>query len=119
MNVYEKARELVEVLKDEEVYTDFVKWQREVFEDVRLKEMLLDLRGKEFEMHRQQLMGKEVSEEQKEALRRLYEIARHDTTIGRYLDIEYRFSRMMMDIQKIINDAVPIKQPAMRQPGGK
>jgi cell fate (sporulation/competence/biofilm development) regulator YlbF (YheA/YmcA/DUF963 family) len=120
VNVYDKARELVEVLKQEEVYSDFVKWQRLVFDDDKLKEMLLDLRGKEFEMHRQQLMGKEVSEEQKEALRRLYEIARHNNTIGSYLDVEYRFSRMMMDIQKIINDAVPIKQPGeMRQTGNK
>jgi len=114
MDVYEKARELVEVLKQEDVYTAFLKWQRQVFDDPKLKEMLLDLRSKEFEMHRQQLMGKEVSEEQKEALRRLYEIARHDNTIGSYLEVEYRFSRMMMDIQKIINDAVPVKQPGNR-----
>jgi cell fate (sporulation/competence/biofilm development) regulator YlbF (YheA/YmcA/DUF963 family) len=114
MSVYDKARELVAVLKEEEVYSDFIKWQRQVFEDPRLKEMLLDLRSKEFDLHRQQLLGKEVSEEQKEALRRLYEIARHDPTIGRYLEAEYRFSRMMMDIQKIINDAVPVKQPGER-----
>lgn len=111
MSVYEKARELVEVLKEEEVYTQFVHWQRQVFDDPKHKEMLLDLRNKEFELHRQQLMGKEVGEGQKEALRKLYEIARHDSVIGRYLEVEYRFSRMMMDIQKIINDAVPVKRP--------
>lgn len=114
MSVYDKARELVEALTQDVVFTDFVRLQREVFEDARLKEMLLDLRSKEFEMHRQQLLGNEVSEEQKEALRRLYEIARHHITINRYLEAEYRFSRMMMDIQKIINDAVPIKKPGER-----
>lgn len=111
MQVYDKAREMVEVLKQEEVYTEFVKWQRQVFDDPKLKEMLLDLRNKEFEIHRQQLMGKGVTEEQKETLRKLYEIARLDPSIGNYLEVEYRFSRMMMDIQKIINDAVPVKRP--------
>lgn len=111
MKVYDKARELVEVLKQEETYSEFINWQRQVFDSPEHKRMLLDLRHKEFDMHRQQLMGKEVSEEHKEALRRLYEIARHDPVVGRYLDVEYRFSRMMMDIQKIINDAVPVKRP--------
>lgn len=111
MDVYSKAGELVEVLKQEEVYLEFIKWQDRVFDDSELKGMLLDLRNKEFEMHRHQLMGKEISEEQKESLRKFYEIARHDPTVGRYLDVEYHFSRMMMDIQKIINDAVPVKRP--------
>lgn len=111
MKVYEKARELVEALKQEEIYAEFVKWQHKVFADPRLKETLLALRRHEFELHRQQLKGKEVSEEEKDNLRRLYESARQDEVIKRYLDVEYRFSRMMLDIQKIINDAVPVKRP--------
>lgn len=111
MNVYDKARELVEVLKQEQVYAEFIKGQRQVFDDPEHKAMLLNLRNKEFDLHRQQLMGKEVSEEHKETLRRLYEIARHNPTVAHYLDVEYRFSQMMMSIQKIINDAVPVKRP--------
>lgn len=111
MKVYDKARELVAVLQQEEVYTEFVDYQRQVFDNPECKAILVDLRNKEFEMHRQQLLGKGVSEEQKESLRKLYEIARYNPTVGRYLDVEYRFSRMMMDIQKIINDAVPVKRP--------
>lgn len=115
MNVYDKARELVEVLKQEEVYAEFIQGQRQVFDDPEHKAMLLNLRNKEFDLHRQQLMGKEVSEEHKETLRRLYEIARHNPTVGHYLDVEYRFSQMMMSIQKIINDAVPVKRPEERK----
>ncbi|MDD4768583.1 MAG: YlbF family regulator [Eubacteriales bacterium] len=111
MRVYEKARELVEALKQEEIYSEFVKWQGQVFAAPRLKETLLALRRHEFELHRQQLKGKDASEEEKDNLRRLYETARQDDVINRYLDAEYRFSRMMLDIQKIINDAVPVKRP--------
>jgi len=111
MKVYEKARELVEALQQEEIYAEFVKWQRQVFADPGLKETLLALRRHEFELHRQQLKGKELSEEEKDNLRRLYESARQDAVIKLYLEAEYRFSRMMMDIQKIINAAVPVKGP--------
>lgn len=111
MDVYDKARELAEVLKQEEVFTQFVHWQSQVFANSKLKERLLDLRRAEFALQRRQLSGKEVSTEQKEALRRLYEAARQDETISRYLEIEYRFSGMLKDIQKIINDAVPVKRP--------
>lgn len=111
MKVYEKARELVEALQQEEIYAEFIKWQRQVFADPGLKETLLALRRHEFALHRQQLKGKELSEEEKDNLRRLYESARQDDVIKRYLEAEYRFSRMMMDIQKIINAAVPVKGP--------
>jgi cell fate (sporulation/competence/biofilm development) regulator YlbF (YheA/YmcA/DUF963 family) len=110
MKVYEKARELVEALKQEEIYAEFVQWQRQVFADPGLKETLLALRRHEFELHRQQLKGQELSEEERNNLRRLYDTARQDDVIKRYLEAEYRFSRMMMDIQKIINGAVPVKR---------
>jgi cell fate (sporulation/competence/biofilm development) regulator YlbF (YheA/YmcA/DUF963 family) len=111
MRVYEKARELVVALKQEEIYAEFVKWQRQVFAAPRLKETLLALRRHEFELHRQQLTGKDASEEEKDNLRRLYESARRDDVIKCYLEAEYRFSKMMLDIQKIINAAVPVKGP--------
>jgi len=109
MKVYDKARELVEVLKQEETYAEFVRWQRQVFTDPRLKAMLLELRTQEFNLHRRQLLGEEVSAEQKEAVRRLYELARNEPTLASYLDAEYQFSRMILEIQRIINEAVPVK----------
>jgi len=112
MSVYDKARELVDALQQEEVYTEFIQYQREVYQDPQHKEMLLSLRNKEFAVNRQQLLGKEVGEDEKEELRRLYEVARHNPVVGGYMDAEYKFSRMMMDIQKIINDAVPVQRPS-------
>lgn len=109
MKVYDKARELVEVLKQEEIYAEFLHWQRQVFSDPQHKAMLLELRTQEFNLHRRQLLGEEVSPEQKEAVRKLYELARNNPTLARYLDVEYQFSRMMLEIQRIINEAVPDK----------
>lgn len=99
------------MLKEEKIYSEFVDWQRQVFTDPELKEKLLTLRNHEFALHRQQLKGKDISEEELANLRQLYETAREDAVIRSYLDAEYRFSKMMLDIQKIINDAVPVKGP--------
>jgi cell fate (sporulation/competence/biofilm development) regulator YlbF (YheA/YmcA/DUF963 family) len=101
----------VEVLKDEEIYSEFVHWQQQVFANPRLKEKLLALRNREYALHRQQLKGKNISEGEMADIRKLYETTREDDVTRSYLDAEYRFSKMMMDIQKIINDAVPVKGP--------
>ncbi len=100
---------MVAVLKEEKIYSDFVYWQRQVFDDVRLKEKLMALRQHEFALHRLQLRGKDISEEELANLRQMYATAREDAVIRSYLDAEYRFSKMMLDIQKIINNAVPVK----------
>lgn len=111
MKVYDQARELVEVLKQEDVYKDFIGWQQRVFGNPRLKELLLNLRRREFELHRRQLQGEEIPEAEKNAVEELHSHARQEEDLQNYLEAEYRFSRMMLDIQKIINAAVPVRRP--------
>lgn len=111
MQVYEQARQLVEVLKQEEVYKEFIGLQLRVFGDPKLKELLLTLRRREFELHRRQLQGAEVSDEEKQGIEELHSKALQEEELQRYLDAEYRFSRLMLDIQKIINAAVPVRRP--------
>lgn len=115
MNVYEKARELVGVLKEQDVYKEYVESRKQVFSDPKLKEMLLDLRKVEYDMHRRQLEGKSVSDKEKAKLRELHELARLNSVLGRYMEAEYRFGVMMMDIQKIINEVVPVDKPEAKK----
>ncbi|MTI95094.1 MAG: YlbF family regulator [Firmicutes bacterium] len=111
MSVYDKARELVIELRKESTYTEFVEWQEKVLADPDLKAMLTDLRSKEFELQKQELLGQEVPAEQRAKLHRLYDVVRLNPALRRYLELEYRFIQMMMDIQKTINEAMPIKLP--------
>lgn len=111
MGVYDKARELAAAIKQETVFNEYEQIKTQVFTDPKLKQMLLDLRRQELELQKQQLLGKEVTQEQKDKARQLYEIVRLNSSLSRFLEVEYRFGRMMMDIQKIINDVVPIEKP--------
>lgn len=113
MNVHEKARELVRAVKEQDVYKDFVESKQQVFSDSKLKEMLLDLRRAELDLHRRKLAGETVGDKEQEKLQQLYELARVNSVLARYLEVEYRFSMLMMDIQKIINEAVPLKKADM------
>ena len=110
MGVYEKARELVEMLKQEEVYEEFIERQQQIFAVPVLKELLMDLRRREFAIYRHQLLGKEVDLAEEETLRELHEAACQENALKLYLEAEYRFSKMMLDIQSIINAAVPVKR---------
>lgn len=111
MGVYDKARELAAAIKQETVFNEYEQIKNQVFADPKLKQMLLDLRRQELELQKQQLLGKEVTQEQKDKARQLYEIVRLNSSLARFLEVEYRFGRMMMDIQKIINDVVPVEKP--------
>jgi cell fate (sporulation/competence/biofilm development) regulator YlbF (YheA/YmcA/DUF963 family) len=111
MGVYDQARELAAAIKQETVYSEYEQIKSQVFADPKLKQMLLDLRRQELELQKQQLMGKEVTQEQKDKARQLHEIVRLNSTLARFFEVECRFGRMMMDIQKIINDVVPVEKP--------
>lgn len=108
MKVHDKARELVEVLKEEEVYQEFVHWQQQVFFAPKPKETLLALRRQEFALHARQLQGGVLSEEEKADLQEAYRQACTQDVLRQYLEAEHRFSKVMLEIQKIINGAVPI-----------
>lgn len=107
VRVFIKARELVEALKQEEIYAEFCHWQQQVFALPELKKLLMDLRRKEFGISRQQLLGNECVAEEKR-LQGLYELARRQPVLENYLAAEYRFSKMMLEVQGIINAAVPL-----------
>ncbi len=67
--------------------------------------MLLDFRKEQFRLQSQKLSGLEVAPEQLDKLDRLFEVLNLNLTVKRFLDAEFRFSRLIGDVQKIINEA--------------
>ncbi len=116
MQPYQKARELVQAVKAEESYKEFMQAREQVFADPKLKDMLRDLRKAEIEAHQRQMAGQELDDDDKQKIQKLYELARMNSVLAGYLEKEYRFSMMMMDIQKIINEVIPQEKD---QPDGQ
>ena len=73
--------------------------------DNTAREMLVDFRREQLRLQKQKLAGLEVAPEQQERLNKLFEVLNLNLTVKRYLDAEFRFSRLLADVQKIISDA--------------
>ncbi len=105
MNPYDAAHNLARALRESSEFKEMKEAQSAVKTDPSAKEMLLDFRKEQFNMHKQQLSGVEVSQEQKDKLEKLYEVINMNTLLKRLLTAEYKVSVLLEDIQKIINEA--------------
>ncbi len=105
MNPYDAAHALAKALRESPEFKEMKEAQEDVKADISAKEMLLDFRREQFNMHKQQISGVEVSQEQKEKLEKLFDVVNMNSLIKRLLNSEYKVSVMLQDIQKIIGEA--------------
>jgi len=105
MNPYDAAHKLAGTLRESEVFKELKKAQKDLKADETAKKMILDLRGKQLELHRQKLSGIEVSKEQEERLEKLLEVVNMNMVAKNFLQAEYKAMVLLQDIQKIIGEA--------------
>lgn len=106
MNIYDVAHQLAKELNASEDYQSYVLAKNKVKEDAANTKMLADFQMKQFEIQQYQILGQEVSQEKQAELERLYSLVSLNPVIKDYLEAEFKFSRMMNDIQKILSEAV-------------
>lgn len=106
MNPYDHAYELARALKQSAEYRDLQKARERMEADSKNKEMLVELRRGQWEVEAERAMGKEVDEAKVKRLQQLAELVELNPTLKDYLQAEYRFARMMTDIQKILAEAL-------------
>ncbi|HHW75221.1 MAG TPA: YlbF family regulator [Firmicutes bacterium] len=105
MNPYDAARQLTRALQNSPELKEYSEAQKLIAEDSAAREMLIDFRKEQFRLQKQELAGLEVAPEQREKLEKLFEVLNLNLTVKRFLDAEFRFSRLMGDIQGIIGEA--------------
>jgi cell fate (sporulation/competence/biofilm development) regulator YlbF (YheA/YmcA/DUF963 family) len=105
VNPYDAAHILAKALRESPEFKGYGDAQELLAKDSAAREMLLDFRKEQFRLQRQKLAGLEVAPEQLEKLDKLFEVLNLNLTVKRFLDAEFRFSRLIGDIQKIINEA--------------
>ncbi|MBP2073085.1 YlbF family regulator [Thermoanaerobacterium butyriciformans] len=109
MNVYDKAYELKKAIEELPEYKAFKEAFEKIESNEQNKKMLEDFRKKQLEIQTKELTGEEVTKEDEEKLKKLYEILSLNPELNAYLSAEYSFSRIMDDITKIIMDVVNLK----------
>lgn len=106
MSTYDKARELAKALAQSEEYKDYVAAKEQLEADEKNLAMLQEFRRQQVEIQMAQMVGEEIDETRLQQLESLYQLLSLNPTINGFLTAEYRFSRLLADIQKIIGDAV-------------
>lgn len=106
MNIYDKAHELANALKESKEFNDFRNAKELVEKDVKTKEIVYDFKKKQFELQAEHFSGKEPDSEKVANLHNLYNILIANTEISKYFETEFRFSQMISDVYKIIGDSV-------------
>jgi len=104
---YDKAHDLAMMLGRSEEYKSYQEAKIKLEQDANNVRMLEEFRQLQWEIQMCQMTGQEVDEAQLQQLERDYEFLSMSPVINQYLTAEYRFARMMADIQKIVIGAVP------------
>lgn len=106
MNAYDRAHELARALKESEEYRALKEARKRLEADPTNKEMLLEFRRGQWEFEAERALGKDVDEQKVKRLEQLAELVNHNPTLREYLTAEFRFARLMTDVQKILTDAL-------------
>lgn len=108
MNAYDKAHELAKILKRSVEYTQYCQVRDKLKENEKALRMFQDMRKKEMELGQKQMLGQEIPEEELEQFQKQREVATLHSVIKDFLAKEERLHIFMMDIQKIIGEALDI-----------
>ena len=104
MNTYDYAHSMARAIRHSTEYREYREALSKLEADKPAHEMLLDFRREQLELEKAKLTGEEPGGRE-EKLKKMYEIIRLNLLITDFLAKEYRFARMIGDIQKILAEA--------------
>jgi cell fate (sporulation/competence/biofilm development) regulator YlbF (YheA/YmcA/DUF963 family) len=108
-NVYDLAHQLARALKNSQEYKEYVQKKNDLYKDEKNKKMVEDFREKVIDIQVKKMSGKEVSQEELDSVKKLEDILRLNPTINEFLIAEYRYSKLIEDISKIIGEAIDLE----------
>lgn len=109
MNVYDKAHELAEALKECPEVIELKAASKKIEANETDKKMLKDFRKIQLEAYTEQVKNGKMSKEITEKLQNLGSVISLNPNVSAYLQSESKFGTIWEDIGKILNDAVDIK----------
>jgi cell fate (sporulation/competence/biofilm development) regulator YlbF (YheA/YmcA/DUF963 family) len=107
MSPYDTAHDLAKMLGKSEEYKSYQEAKIKLEQDANNLRLLEEFRQLQWEIQIYQMSGQEIEESQLLQLERSYQLLSMSPVINQYLTAEYRFARLMAEIQKIVIDAVP------------
>lgn len=115
MSVRKKAHELAKALAESPEYKKLKEAREAIEEHEAAKLMLKDLQKKQEALREKYLSGEDITELEVEDLKRTSELAAFNPYVRQLMEAEFAFSEMMLEVQKIIGEAVGIDFEAQQE----
>ncbi|MGI6711648.1 MAG: YlbF family regulator [Bacillota bacterium] len=107
MSVYDRAQELAKTLQESEEYQQYIVAKEKLQKDEENAHMLQEFRKRQLEVQIAEISGEDV-DSQIEQLEKIYEILSLNPIVNDFLTAEYRLSRVITDVQKILGEALDV-----------
>ena len=102
MDVQRKAQDLADALANSDAFKKLQKARETVEEHEAARIMLRDFQKKQEKLAKQQQEGQEITPDQMEEVRKLYEIMNINPYLRELLEAEFAFGSLMMDVQNTL-----------------
>lgn len=106
MNIYDKAHELAQAMKDSQEVQEITAAVKLIDADPDSKRMLDEFRNRQNELQQRMMSGDMPSPEEMENMEKQFEVLSLNLNIRRLFDAERRLSVIIQDVNKIISDSL-------------
>ena len=106
MNIYDDAHRLARSIKESSEFKEYKEKKEIAFADSKNKEMIEDFQKKAIEVQMAQMSKEKPDQEKIEQIQKLESILMLNPVIKDYLMAEVRFSQIISDVYKILEDAM-------------
>ncbi|MFC5647614.1 YlbF family regulator [Paenibacillus solisilvae] len=106
MNVYDRAYELTNALKETEEAKELKAALTAARNDPEAKRMMDDFRDKQTVLQQKMMAGEQPSPEEMETMNKLYEVVTMNPLLNRTFEAERRFSTIFDDVTKIVTESL-------------
>ena len=111
MKPQDLAKELANSIRESEEFKTWEAAKKKIAEHEAAKVMLDDFRKKQWKLEEARMAGEEITTEQQEELKKLFEIISYNPYVSEFLMAEMRMHNMVLEIQKIIASAIGVELP--------
>ena len=108
MNVYNEAHNLATAVKESEEFKQYDELRKKIEANEALSKMVTDIQQKQLDLQMKQMSGQLEGDPQAKMME-IYQLMMKDPLLAEFFTAEARFSLMMQDVYKILNDAVGLK----------
>lgn len=106
MSAYELAHELAKALRESEEYVKFLAAKEKIMVDEGNRKMVSNFQIKQWEIQQAQAFNQEIDIEKQQELERLYSLLSINPRTREYIEAEFKISKLVNDVQKIIGEAM-------------